>query len=75
LLEREVAPAFERTDLSGGRRAWHLRAMLAQKALSRVHRARVAIERCAIRNRQGTSVERAPDHLAHVSGQTFGAAD
>jgi hypothetical protein len=75
LLEREIVPAFERTNLSGGRRAWHLGAMLAQKALSRVHRARVAIERSAIRRNAGRSAERAPDHFAHVPGQPFGAAD
>jgi hypothetical protein len=75
LLEREIMPAFERTDLSGGRRAWHLGAMLAQKALSRIHRARVAMERCAIRRDAGASAERAPDHFADVPGQPFGAAD
>ena len=75
LLEGEVLPAFERADLGEGRRAWHLRAMLAQKALSRLHRARVAIERCALRNDGAYSAEGSADHLAHVSGQPFGAAD
>jgi hypothetical protein len=77
-LELEALPAFRRTELSG-RKSWHFGAMLAQKTLSRMHRVRVAFERGALRRRPGRPVacsgERAAHHLAHVPGQTFGAAD
>ena len=81
LLEGEVLPAFARRsgDLAT-RRLWHLRAMAAQKTMSRVHRARIAYQRWSGRNRSGPlsgirSGERAVDNLADVTRESLGAAD
>ncbi|HEY2629307.1 MAG TPA: hypothetical protein VGI57_09265 [Usitatibacter sp.] len=83
LLEEEVLPAF--SDRMGGlasRRLWHLRAMAAQKAMSRVHRARIAYQRWSVRhqavpllNLARRSGQGAVDDFADVPGETFGAAD
>lgn len=71
LLEGEVARVFdERRDALAGRRLWYLAAMARQKALSRVHRARAQLERW--RDAAAPALaERAPHHLADVSGQAL----
>jgi len=75
-FEDEVAPAFERARPNlDSHRLWHLRAMAAQKALSRLHRVRAACERWAdaprilpVRRRsEPASGQRAPDHFADVA--------
>ncbi len=83
LLEDEVAPAFaQRTGDLATRHLWHLRAMAAQKTLSRVHRARIAYQRWSARhraapllNRGPASGQRAVDDFADVSREPFGTAD
>jgi len=83
LLEGEVLPEFQRRV--GGlaaRKLWHLRAMAAQKTLSRMHRARIAYERWSARRApppllspSRPSGQRAIDDLADVTGEPLGAAD
>ncbi len=81
LLEEEVQPAFAaRAGDLASRRLWHLRAMAAQKTMSRVHRARIAYQRWSVRQPPLFSPDRpsgqgAVDNLADVSGEPFGAAD
>ena len=82
LLEDEVLPAFaQRGAELASRRLWHLRAMAAQKTMSRVHRARIAYERWSVRHPAGVpaavlpSGKRVVDNFAHVARETLGAAD
>ncbi|HEX4782599.1 MAG TPA: hypothetical protein VH301_17715 [Usitatibacter sp.] len=76
-LEEDVARAFAaKRERLGSRGFWHWRVMAAQKALSRAHRVRTAYERWTgaawplprARRRAAASGQRAPDHLADVSG-------
>ena len=81
LLEDEVAPALALRDATlASRRLWHLRAMAAQKTMSRVHRVRIAYERWNVRHPAGPLVslerpsgQRAVDDLADVSREPLGA--
>ena len=83
LLEGEVLPAFAaRAGDLASRRFWHLQAMAAQKAMSRVHRARIAYQRWSVRHPAAAlcpvvqpSGQGPADNLTDVSGETFGAAD
>jgi hypothetical protein len=81
LLEEEAAPALALRDATfASRRLWHLRAMAAQKTMSRVHRARIAYERWSVRqpaapltSRDRLSGQRVVDDLADISGEPLGA--
>jgi hypothetical protein len=83
LLEGEVLPAFSsRMEGLASRRLWHLRAMAAQKAMSRVHRARIAYQRWSVRHQalpllrlNRPSGQGAVDDFADVPGEPLGAAD
>lgn len=49
LIDEEIAPAFEASRAGlGSRRLWFMGAMVRQKALSRIHKFRLARERAAI---------------------------
>jgi hypothetical protein len=71
LLEDDVVPRYEATRTAlAARRAWYLAAMARQKAASRMHKARAALERLGTRGDGMAPLgERAPDHFADVAGQ------